>query len=75
MVSPETSESSPPMTPATATGSRASQMQSISSERLRSTPSRVVITSPGRALRTTIVRSRSRSRSKAWSGWPSSRST
>ena len=46
---------SPPMTPATAEGFFASAMTSISGERTRSTPSRVMIVSPGLALRTTIL--------------------
>ena len=41
--------------PATAEGFFASAMTSISGERVRSTPSRVMIVSPGLALRTTIL--------------------
>ena len=69
--SSETSESPPPMTPAMATGTEASQMASMPSWRVRSSPSRVRIFSPSRALRTWMVDPPSFSRSKAWRGWPS----
>ena len=50
------SESSPPITPATAEGFSASQMRSIFSSSLRSCPSSVFIVSFARAARTTILR-------------------
>ena len=48
-------EYSPPMTPATAEGFSVSQITSMSGESLCSVPSRVVMLSPSRALRTTIL--------------------
>ena len=65
-------ESSPPMMPATALGRSESQIISIEGSSFRSTPSRVLIVSPSRASRTTMVRSLSRRWSKACIGWPSS---
>ena len=47
-----TSESAPPMTPATAIGAAASAITSMSGDRLRDWPSSVVRRSPGRAVRT-----------------------
>ena len=76
-----TSVSAPPMTPASATGPARSAITSISSESGRSSPSSVSSRSPLRAGRTSMrgaeppALASSRSRSKAWSGWPSSIST
>ena len=69
------SESSPPMTPASATGvSPSSVMRPMSAVQTRSWPSSVVMRSPSRAARTTMWRLPSRSeslpKSKACSGWP-----
>ena len=50
------SESSPPITPATADGFSASQISSMFPSSSRSMPSSVFILSPARALRTTILR-------------------
>jgi hypothetical protein len=70
VVSPETSEMSPPITPAIPLGPSASHTRAISSVKVRSTPSRVVIFSPARARRTMICRPRTLSRSNACSGCP-----
>ncbi len=69
-VSSETSEIWPPITPAIPLGPSASQTSAISVLKVRSTSSSVVIFSPALARRTTIRPPRTRSRSKAWSGWP-----
>ena len=66
----DTSEISPPMTPAIPLGPSASQTSAISPVKVRSAPSRVVIVSPSPARRTTIWRPRTSSRSNACSGWP-----
>ena len=50
------SEPSPPITPATALGFSASAITSIVSSSFRSTPSSVLIVSPGLASRTMISR-------------------
>ena len=71
----EISESPPPITPASALPRSRSAMRRSSGESARSLPSSVTIFSPGRAVRTTISRPATLSRSKAWSGWPSSSST
>src|SRR5436309_1954551 len=67
-----TSEASPPITPASATGPRPSAVTRSSGSSTRSTPSSVVSRSPAAPRRTTMRRSTSRSRSKACSGWPRS---
>jgi hypothetical protein len=64
----ETSEIRPPMTPAMPLGPSASQTSAISSLKLRSTPSSVVIVSPSRARRTRMRLPRTSSRSNACSG-------
>src|SRR5581483_8459451 len=70
-----TSESSPPITPASATGVSPSQTSRSSGASSLSTPSRVVnfLTAPAR--RTRIFFRARRSRSKACSGWPVSSMT
>ena len=73
--SPVTSESRPPITPATATGRFASRIMSISGVSGRFSPSSVTSDSPGRARPTVIVPPASPARSKAWSGCPSSSMT
>src|SRR5436309_1574383 len=67
-----TSDASPPITPASATGPRPSAITRSSGSSARSAPSRVVSRSPEAPRRTTMRRSASRSRSKACSGWPRS---
>ena len=67
-----TSEAPPPITPATATASSASAMTSISVDSVRSLPSINRNRSPALARRTTIRPPRSRSKSNACSGCPSS---
>ena len=75
VVPAEISESPPPITPASALPRSRSAMRRSSGSSARSLPSRVTSFSPGRAVRTTISRPATLSRSKAWSGWPSSSST
>ncbi|VWM25081.1 Uncharacterised protein [Collinsella intestinalis] len=72
-----TSDSMPPMTPASATGvvpASPVAMRPMPAESVRSTSSRVRKTSPSRAARTATVRlpafSSNALRSKACSGWP-----
>ena len=74
-VEADTSESAPPITPATATGAAASAITSISGVSARSWPSSVRIFSPGAAVRTRMAGPTSRVRSNACIGWPSSSST
>ena len=69
VVASETSDTCPPMTPAIPEGPSASHTSAASLVNVRSTPSSVVIVSPSRARRTTIRPPRTRSRSKACSGW------
>ena len=66
----ETSEIWPPMIPAIPLGPSASQTIAMSGSSSRSTPSSVVIVSPGSARRTMILLPRTSSRSNAWTGWP-----
>ena len=68
----DTSESKPPMTPASATGVSASAMTSISVVSGCSTPSNMTSFSPFRARRTTILPPRSLAKSNGCSGCPSS---
>ena len=68
VVSSLTSETSPPMIPAMPVGPLRSQTSTASLSKVRSTPSRVVIRSPSRAVRTMISPPGTLSRSKAWSG-------
>src|SRR5256885_5937595 len=75
VVRSDTSLVAPPITPASATGRSASAMTRSSALSLRSLPSRVVIGSPSPARRTTMREPFSFSRSKAWSGCPSSSRT
>ena len=70
VVSSDTSEIWPPITPAIPLGPSASHTRAMSEVNVRSTSSSVVIVSPSRARRTTIRPPRTRSRSKACSGWP-----
>ena len=55
----------PPMTPASPTASEASAMVSTGGSSVRLSPSKVVMTSPGRAARMTMVLSFTVSKSKA----------
>ena len=64
------SESSPPITPATATGPFASFIISMESSKLLSTPSRVVNFDPSSATSTTILPPAKLLISKACSGCP-----
>ena len=68
VVSGATSETWPPMIPAIPDGRSRSQTNTVSESKLRSTPSRVVIRSPSRAVRTITCPPGSLSRSKACSG-------
>ena len=70
VVSPETSETWPPMIPAIPVGPLRSQTTTLSASSTRSTSSRVVIRSPSAAVRTMISPPGTLSRSKACSGWP-----
>ena len=63
-----TSETRPPMIPATPVGPSRSQTSTASESKRRSTPSSVVIVSPSRAVRTMISPPGTLSRSKACSG-------
>ena len=74
-VSPTISELAPPMTPATPTGLCSSQMHSMLGVSLRSLPSSVWMTSPSRAVRTTILPPSTQEKSKACMGWPYSSMT
>ncbi len=69
VVASETSETWPPMIPAIPVGRSRSQTSTVSASKLRSTPSRVVIFSPSRAVRTMISPPGTLSRSKACKGW------
>ncbi len=71
----EISDALPPMTPATACARSRSAMTSISASSVRATPSSVVSRSPAVARRIRSAPPARVSRSKAWSGWPSSNST
>jgi hypothetical protein len=68
LVSSETSETWPPMIPAIPEGPLRSQTSTVSSSKVRSTPSRVVIFSPRFAVRMVRAPSGTLSRSKARSG-------
>ncbi len=63
------------MTPASETARSASATTMSEGSSALSMPSRVTSFSPRRALRTTMRLPASRSRSKAWSGWPISHIT
>ena len=69
VVSPETSETAPPMIPAIPLGPLRSQTRTVSASRTRSTPSKVVIRSPSAAVRTVSAPPGTWPRSKACSGW------
>jgi len=71
-VSSLTSEFSPPMIPAMATGLRPSQIISVSAFRVRVLPSRETKGSPCRERRTTILPSSRNRKSKACRGCPNS---
>ena len=64
-----TSETRPPMIPATPVGPLRSQTRTVSVSNRRSFPSSVVIVSPSRAARTMISPPGTLSRSNACSGW------
>ncbi len=68
VVPSETSERAPPMIPAIPDGPSRSQTSTVSSSKVRSTPSRVVIFSPLSAVRMISAPSGTLSRSKACSG-------
>ena len=70
VVESETSDTWPPMIPATPEGPSASHTTAISAVNSRWTPSSVVMVSPAWARRTMIFLPRTSSRSKAWRGWP-----
>jgi hypothetical protein len=71
-VSPCTCDPSPPITPASATGTSPLQMSMSLGCSLRSIPSSVFIDSPARALRTRMPSGLSRERSNTWFGCPRS---
>ena len=75
VVDADTSEAAPPITPAMACARSRSAITSMSGSSLRSTPSSVVIVSPGFARRTRISPPAIRAASKACIGWPISRFT
>ena len=70
VVSSDTSEICPPITPPMPDGPSASHTSVMLESRVRSTSSSVVIFSPSRARLTSIRLPRTRSRSYACTGWP-----